>query len=212
MTEPTGMPPQEPPAAPAPAPQPPATPPPAVPTPAAPAPAAPAAPAPQAAPQAPAYGYVPAAGRPGPAPGVFYSGHPARLVAWILDGIIFSIIATIVYFIVGTIMVMVAATGSDTLTGISALAGFVAIVVFSLAWYPYWWSKSGQSPGKKIMHIKVVRADNGELISFGQGIIRLIGYGVSAFVFYLGFLWILVDNRRQGWADKMASTVVIEVP
>jgi uncharacterized RDD family membrane protein YckC len=28
-------------------------------------------------------------------------------------------------------------------------------------------------------------------------------------LFFLGFLWILIDNRRQGWHDKMAGTCVI---
>jgi uncharacterized RDD family membrane protein YckC len=114
--------------------------------------------------------------------------------------------------VVGILTGIVASTGSEGATGLTVFVGLIVIFVFTLVWYPYWWSKSGQSPGKKLMHLKVVRADNGQLLTFGGGFLRLIGYWVSAFVFYIGFLWILVDGKRQGWADKIASTYVIEVP
>jgi uncharacterized RDD family membrane protein YckC len=28
-------------------------------------------------------------------------------------------------------------------------------------------------------------------------------------IFFLGYLWILVDDRRQGWHDKLARTLVV---
>ena len=31
-------------------------------------------------------------------------------------------------------------------------------------------------------------------------------------VFYIGFIWIFVDNRRRGWMDLLAGTVVIAAP
>jgi uncharacterized RDD family membrane protein YckC len=212
MTEqPPGLPPQEPPpvAQPAAVPAPPVAPaaPPVAPAP----PPVQAAPQPVPAPAAPAYNYVPASGRPGPMPGVYFAGHPARLIAWILDGIILSIVVTLLYFVIGIFGALIS-SASNELGVLILVVGWLVVAIVSLIWYPYWWSKSGQSPGKKLMHLKVVRAENGELLSFGGGFLRLIGYFVSAFVFYIGFLWILVDGKRQGWADKFASTYVIEVP
>jgi uncharacterized RDD family membrane protein YckC len=32
---------------------------------------------------------------------------------------------------------------------------------------------------------------------------------IAAFPLYLGFAWILVDNRRQGWQDKIGGTHVV---
>ena len=60
-----------------------------------------------------------------------------------------------------------------------------------------------------MMGLKVVRAADGGPVSFGTGIVRLIGYLISGIVLDLGFLWILVDGKRQGWHDKIANTVVI---
>jgi uncharacterized RDD family membrane protein YckC len=33
---------------------------------------------------------------------------------------------------------------------------------------------------------------------------------VSSLVFYLGFIWILVDKRRRGWHDLIAGTVMVQ--
>jgi uncharacterized RDD family membrane protein YckC len=49
---------------------------------------------------------------------------------------------------------------------------------------------------------------NGERIRIWPAVRRWLGYFVSAILF-LGFLWVLVDDRRQGFHDKMAGTVVI---
>ena len=38
---------------------------------------------------------------------------------------------------------------------------------------------------------------------------RLFGYLVCVLSLGLGFLWVLVDSRRQGWHDKLANTVVV---
>lgn len=174
--------------------------------------AQPAVPAPQPAPAAPPYGYQPGAGRPGPMPGIFFAGHPARLVAWIIDGFILSLFFFVAFIVAGAVTAVIAATGSETATTLTVLIVSVAMILIYLGWLPYWWSKSGQTPGMKIMHLKVVGAADGQVISFGKGVLRVIGLAISFWALYIGVIWILVDNKRQGWHDKMAGTYVIEVP
>lgn len=38
---------------------------------------------------------------------------------------------------------------------------------------------------------------------------RVLGYYISFLALFLGFLWVLVDDRRQGWHDKIADTIVV---
>ncbi len=40
--------------------------------------------------------------------------------------------------------------------------------------------------------------------------LRMLGMYVSSAVFYLGFIWILVDKRRRGFHDLIAGTVVVK--
>ena len=58
---------------------------------------------------------------------------------------------------------------------------------------------------------RVVDAKTLGPISTRQAIVRYIGYFVSTFSLFLGFIWVGIDRRKQGWHDKMAGTVVIEV-
>jgi uncharacterized RDD family membrane protein YckC len=50
---------------------------------------------------------------------------------------------------------------------------------------------------------------NGRRVGFISSLGRWIGYQVCIFTLGIGFLWVLVDNRRMGWHDKLARTCVI---
>jgi uncharacterized RDD family membrane protein YckC len=67
---------------------------------------------------------------------------------------------------------------------------------------------SGFTPGKALLGLRVVRTD-GRPVNLGRAVLRLIAYLIAALPLFLGFIWILFDNRRQGWHDKIARTYVI---
>jgi len=58
-----------------------------------------------------------------------------------------------------------------------------------------------------LMGLRLVRTD-GQRLHIGNAIRRELGYVVSAILF-LGYLWVLFDNRRQGFHDKLAGTIVV---
>jgi uncharacterized RDD family membrane protein YckC len=76
----------------------------------------------------------------------------------------------------------------------------VAIVVF--------WIARQATPGKMLIHAKIVDAETGAPLTRRQAIIRYLGYYVSMFGL-LGFFWVGWDRRKQGWHDKLAGTVVV---
>jgi uncharacterized RDD family membrane protein YckC len=90
--------------------------------------------------------------------------------------------------------------------GLLVLSGLIVSIVY----YVGSWAKSGQTIGKAVTGIKVVGTD-GAPVSWGQALLRYLGYIVSGALFSLGFLWLAFDPRRQGWHDKIARTVVIGV-
>ena len=51
--------------------------------------------------------------------------------------------------------------------------------------------------------------DGLQALTFWQVVVRVIGFYISMAVFFLGFLWILIDSGRRGWHDKLARTKVI---
>ena len=66
----------------------------------------------------------------------------------------------------------------------------------------------GQTIGKKLMKIRFVKEDGSEVQAF-DAFLRYIGYAVSS-ILALGFIWIFIDDKNQGWHDKIAKTLVIQ--
>ena len=166
-------------------------------------------PPPQGAYTPPPVNYSPPVYQPGPAPGVKYSSRLGRLLAYFIDGFVVGVLAGIPYFI-GITLIAMGASGDS---GPMALIGTLFLVLglaIGVAYKPWMWSRGGQTVGYKVMRLKLVRAHDGGPVSGGQAIGRLLGYIVSG-IFWLGFIWIAFDEKRQGWHDKLAGTVAIEV-
>ena len=87
-------------------------------------------------------------------------------------------------------------------------SGVALGTVFPTAYTLFFWSATGQTPGKAVMGVRIVRLD-GQAMGLWTSILRFIGYTVSLATLGLGFLVILSDNRRQDLADKMAGTCVV---
>jgi uncharacterized RDD family membrane protein YckC len=146
----------------------------------------------------------------GPAPGVAYASGGSRLVAYIIDAVITWLLIIVVSIVLGGVMAAGASANSGAVAGSGLLVWFLAIFVIWLGYFPFFWARGGATPGMKMLHIRVVREVDGGPVTGGQAILRLIGYWISSFIFYLGFIWILIDAHKQGWHDKIANTVVIE--
>jgi uncharacterized RDD family membrane protein YckC len=139
----------------------------------------------------------------GPAPGVQFASPGARLVGYIVD------------IVIQFVVVFVLAAAAIILGVILPVLSFIPallIIAVSIGYFPFFWVQSGQTPGMSMMKIKVVRDADGGPITWGPAILRWVGFWVSTFVFYIGFIWIFVDKRRRGWMDLLGGTVVIAAP
>jgi uncharacterized RDD family membrane protein YckC len=145
-----------------------------------------------------------------------WAGYGERLVAYIVDGLILGI----VMMILSVLLVGAVIAGLDfsdprdpSMSGgaiAAILVWFVVVLAVSFAYFPFFWARGGQTPGMRIFGIRVVRDRDGGPVTAGPAILRLIGYWVSAFVFYVGYVWMFFDSRRRGWHDLIAGTVVIK--
>lgn len=83
--------------------------------------------------------------------------------------------------------------------------GFGWSAVYFTAFLALW---RGQTPGKKIAGVRVLRLD-GKPLGWWISFERFGGYAASLSVGLLGFLQILWDRNRQGLHDKACETVVV---
>jgi uncharacterized RDD family membrane protein YckC len=83
---------------------------------------------------------------------------------------------------------------------------FVIPVLFNL----YFYFRDGQTLGDKIFGTRIVSLGNNELPSFWALVGRFFAQTLSAIPLYLGFFWMIWEEKNQTWHDKLASTIVIE--
>ncbi len=81
--------------------------------------------------------------------------------------------------------------------------GYLAVVLVM-------WTK-GQTPGKRILGLRVIKLDTGQPATFWRMALRdIIGKWVSGAICYLGYFWMFLDANKQGWHDKIAGTIVVK--
>ena len=73
----------------------------------------------------------------------------------------------------------------------------------------YW--RKGTSWGKRRMNLVIVNKDTEKPLSFRYMFLReVVGHFISGLALSIGYIWILLDRDRQGWHDKMCSSVVVK--
>jgi uncharacterized RDD family membrane protein YckC len=80
---------------------------------------------------------------------------------------------------------------------------FIAYCTFFVA------SGSGQTPGMRVMGVRVIDARTGGRVRTTNALVRCFMSIVSWLVVYVGFLWMLWDPEKQTWHDKVAHTYVV---
>jgi uncharacterized RDD family membrane protein YckC len=95
---------------------------------------------------------------------------------------------------------------------ISVVLGVVAWLA-SLGWtiYNRWYQggTTGQSLGKKALHLRLVSEETGQPIGMLMAFVRDICHIIDSFICMVGYLFPLWDAKRQTIADKIVRTVVI---
>ncbi len=95
----------------------------------------------------------------------------------------------------------------SVIVGILDLSGETFIVALA-AYGALMWKLKSTTIGGLVCGLKVVRRDGGE-INWDTAIVRALGCFLSMVVAGLGFLWIVFDEDRQAWHDKIAGTLVV---
>ncbi|MEW2415497.1 RDD family protein [Streptomyces sp. NPDC046866] len=164
---------------------------------------------PQQPPAAPQYGYPAPGGMPGMAPGM--PGMPPlahwgqRVGAYLLDGLI----TVVPMYLLGFIDLAT----SDDPSGPGVFFTIGMLYAIGMGFFQlYKEGSTGQSIGKKVVGISVRREADGNVLGFGMAFVRKLAHILDGIPCYIGLLWPLWDEKKQTFADKVCSTVVIQVP
>jgi uncharacterized RDD family membrane protein YckC len=149
-----------------------------------------------------------AAEHPGAAaPELAYEGLVTRGIAFSVDAALINLIAFVVGVAVGlSLSVLHLPHGVET--AIVAVSG-AAYLAWVAAYFVTFWSTTGQTPGNRLLRIRVCRADGGDALRPRVALLRLVALILAALPLFAGFLPILIDDRRRGLHDMIADTVVV---
>jgi uncharacterized RDD family membrane protein YckC len=139
----------------------------------------------------------------------------SRIVAGIVDYIIIGIIAAILAIF---LVVPWAITGPGIMGTIGAAGWFAGIggilVIMWLLWliyFTYFEATSGQTIGKRLIHIKVIKED-GSRCDFGpalvRNLLRIVDY--LPFLYILGIILIAATDKKQRLGDMLGKTIVVK--
>ena len=134
-----------------------------------------------------------------------YVGFQERALAFLIDTALVWILVTPLFVAVyGTQYFEQQMSGEIGTTGLDAAVHLALGVLTVLLWRTL-----GGTPGKLSIPAKIVDARTGRPASTLRLVVRFLSYLISMAPLFLGFVWIAIDRRKQGWHDKIAGTLVI---
>jgi uncharacterized RDD family membrane protein YckC len=129
---------------------------------------------------------------------------PKRAVGLLIDvGISFAIV------IIGFILAAIFGAIADILGFLVGLLSYLAAFGWIL-YQSYQAGETGQSLGMQQMKIRLLSESTGQHVGGGMGIARYFVHIVDSVACYVGWLWPLWDDKKQTFADKILSTVVVD--
>ena len=122
-----------------------------------------------------------------------------RLSAFVVDQILILLVGVVLLIVLNIAGVSISIDDYESLFGL-------LFMVYSTVFV---W-RSGATLGKKLMKIKVVDMEY-KHVGFWRALLReSIGRIISS-ILNLGYLWMLIDKRKQAWHDKLARTFVVKL-
>lgn len=146
---------------------------------------------------------------------VVYATVGRRWLAKIVDGLLVGVVNAIVGAVLGVVFAGSIAGGGPEAAGGMALLMQVVIqlsgIVLALAYTVYFVRKDDATPGKKMLGLRLLRA-NGDKLSTGRIIGRYFAEWVSSITLGIGYLMAAFDKeQRRSLHDRMCDTRVIDV-
>ncbi len=148
------------------------------------------------------------------------AGVGSRLVAATIDYTVLSISETVISFAIFFLFGLVGQLfpRSSEIPGVAAIAGFASVGVVVLLIFLGWWGYfflfellwNGQSPGKRLLGVRVVRAD-GRPLGASTSLVRNLLRAVDVFLL-IGVLVMLLDRSSRRLGDFAAGSLVVREP
>lgn len=131
--------------------------------------------------------------------GLQFAGFWRRIIAFGIDSLILLTIRAAILLVFSPEPLSGQEQGNDA-------AIRMAMIVIAFGYTIGFWCWKQTTPGKHAVGARIVDARTGGEPTLGQFLIRYLGYILPG---VFGCVWVAFDERKQGWHDKLARTVVV---
>lgn len=102
--------------------------------------------------------------------------------------------------------------GTPQISGaMAALVTFTMLVFLIYLIVQLIFFRKSKTMGKAALGLQVISSNNGRPIGFWMMLLReWIVKSASSRVFFLGYIWVMIDEKNRGWHDKILDTYVID--
>ncbi len=136
-----------------------------------------------------------------------------RASAYFIDDIIVSLFLFIIFY---DQLVNIYLSIQENPMDFTPMATFleqntVVFLLLRVIYQTFFVWQSGMTPGKRLLKIKVIELDSGDIPSFQVAFLRATLRIISDSIFYLGYIFAYFNPLVQTLHDKLAKTIVVDV-
>ena len=142
--------------------------------------------------------------------GSAFAGLATRMIAFAADALVIDAVVLFVALVTAAGMSLLHVP--DDLRTLAAAVGAGLAVLWAVGYFVFFWAADGQTPGNRMMRIRVQNVDSAGPLTARRALVRVLLLPVSAIPLFAGYLMILVDRRRRALHDRVVRSVVVYAP
>jgi uncharacterized RDD family membrane protein YckC len=135
-----------------------------------------------------------------------FAGVASRGIALVVDALAILTISLAVGAAAGLVGALVGGIRPHWLAG--TLLGLAGAVI-AAGYFTLFWHTAGQTPGMRLMHVRVLPGRPDRRLTLWRALARTLGLALAIVPCFLGFVPALFDSRRRALPDYLAGTVVV---
>ena len=135
-----------------------------------------------------------------------YAGFASRFLSFVVD----MVIITAIYLLVLAAISFSARilTGRDIAFHRGDIWVIIGYAIWAFIYFARCWGANGRTAGMAVFGVQVLRDDGGD-VSGRKAALRALAFPLSFLLLGLGFLGIVLGDRRRALHDVIAGTTVI---
>ena len=135
-----------------------------------------------------------------------FAGVASRGIALVVDALAILTISLTIGAAAGLVGALVGGVRPRWLAG--TLLGLAGVAV-AVGYFVLFWQTAGQTPGMRLMHVRVLPGRPDRRMTVWRALVRTLGLALAIIPCFLGFVPALFDHRRRALPDYLAGTVVV---